>query len=236
VFFTSLQERSIPATIVRLISSWLNVCCIRSPDDTGNHTMTTSNSRSATHPIDAQFLDRWSPRAYNGEAINEETLLTFIEAARWAPSSYNSQPWRFIYARRGTPNWERFLGFLNEFNRGWAQSASAIVIVVSKRTFLPPGAQQEVPSPTHSFDTGAAWGYLALQASLSGWQAHGMAGIERDKIRAELDIPEGYAVEAGIAIGRPGDKSTLPEALQARETPSPRNPLTAIAAEGRFIA
>ncbi len=197
--------------------------------------MTTSNSRLAEHPIDAQFLNRWSPRAYTKETITEAELLTFLEAARWAPSSYNSQPWRFVYARRDTPHWDRFLGFLNEFNRGWAQHAAAILIVLSKRTLLPPGAQAEVPSPTHSFDTGSAWGYLALQASLSGWQAHGMAGIERDKIRAELQIPENYAVEAGIAIGRPGDKSTLPEMLQARETPSPRNPLSAIAAEGRFI-
>jgi len=197
--------------------------------------MTTSNSRSAEHPVDAQFLNRWSPRAYTKDAIPEADLLTMLEAARWAPSSYNSQPWRFIYARRDTPHWERFLGFLNEFNRSWAQHAAAIVIVLSKRTFLPPGAQAEVPSPTHSFDAGTAWGYLALQASLSGWQAHGMAGIERDTIRAELQIPDDYAVEIGIAIGRPGDKSTLPEMLQARETPSPRSPLSAIAAEGRFI-
>lgn len=198
--------------------------------------MTTSNSRTAEHPIDAQFLDRWSPRAFTQETLLESQLLTFLEAARWAPSSYNSQPWRFVYARRDTPHWERFLGFLNEFNRGWAQHAAALVIVLSKRTFLPPGAQAEVPSPTHSFDTGSAWAYLALQASLSGWQAHGMAGIERDKIRAELQIPEDYAVEMGIALGRPGDKASLPEMLQAREAPSPRNPLSAIAAEGRFVA
>lgn len=91
-----------------------------------------------------------------------------------------------------------------------------------------------MPANNHSFDSGAAWGYLALQASLAGWHAHGLAGIERDKIRKELGIPDVYAIEAGIAIGRLGDKAALPEALQARETPSARKPLSEIATEGRF--
>ncbi|MGF6962305.1 nitroreductase family protein [Paraburkholderia youngii] len=196
--------------------------------------MTTSNFRTAAHPIDRQFLERWSPRAFTQDTIPESTLLTFLEAARWAPSSYNSQPWRFVYARRGTEHWARFLGFLNEFNRGWAQHAAAILIVLSKRTFTPPGAAAEVPLASHSFDTGAAWGYFALQASLSGWKAHGLAGIEREHIRSELAIPEDYAIEAAVAIGRAGDKASLPEALQTRETPSPRNPLATFVAEGRF--
>ncbi|MGF6240458.1 nitroreductase [Paraburkholderia sp. GAS38] len=197
--------------------------------------MTTSNSRAADHPIDVQFLDRWSPRAFTQETIPESTLLTFFEAARWAPSSYNSQPWRFAYARRDTEHWTRFLGFLNEFNQSWAKHAAAVVIVLSKSTFTPPGGSAEVPAPTHSFDAGAAWGYFALQASLSGWHAHGLAGIERDKIRQGLAVPDVYSIEAAIAIGRAGDKSVLPEALQAREAPSPRKPLAEIAAEGRFV-
>ncbi|HXZ07454.1 MAG TPA: nitroreductase family protein [Paraburkholderia sp.] len=196
--------------------------------------MTTSNTRAAEYPIDKQFLERWSPRAFTQDTIPESTLQTFLEAARWAPSSFNSQPWRFVYARRDTEHWTRFLGFLNEFNRGWAQHAAAIVIVLSKRTFTQPGAKDEVPLGSHSFDTGAAWGYLALQASLSGWSSHGMAGIERDHIRAELVVPDDYAIEAAIAIGRPGDKASLPEGLQKREAPSPRQPLTAFAAEGQF--
>lgn len=197
--------------------------------------MTTSNTRTAEHPIDRQFLERWSPRAFTQDTIPESALQTFLEAARWAPSSYNSQPWRFVYARRGTEQWTRFLGFLNEFNRGWAQHAAAILIVLSKRTFAPPGATDAVALASHSFDTGAAWGYLALQASLSGWKAHGLAGIERDHIRAELAIPEDYAIEAAVAIGRAGDKASLPEALQKRETPSPRQPLSSFAAEGQFV-
>jgi nitroreductase len=196
--------------------------------------MSNSNGRKADHPISELFLDRWSPRAFTGEEIPEATLLTMLEAARWAPSAYNFQPWRFIYARRGTAHWERLLGLLNDFNRSWAASASALLILVSRTVATPPGKDAEVPNLTHKFDTGTAWGYLALQASLMGWQAHGMAGFDRDKARADLNVPQEYTVEAAIAIGRPGDKSTLPEALQAREVPSQRLPLQSIAAEGGF--
>jgi len=195
---------------------------------------TQANTRQAEHPISDIFLHRWSPRAYSGEDMPQADLLTILEAARWAPSSYNFQPWRFLYARRGTPQWERFLGILNEFNRGWAHTASAIIIIVSKDTSLPPGATAEVPNFTHSFDTGAAWGYLALQASLSGWHAHGLGGIDREKARTELGIPAGYTVEAGAVIGRLGDKSVLPEGLRDRDLPSPRLPLSQVAFEGDF--
>src|SRR5450830_1126189 len=143
---------------------------------TGIH-MTQTNARVADHPAHPQFLSRWSPRAYANDEISEQELLTILEAARWAPSSYNSQPWRFVFARRGTPHWNSLLGLLNEFNRSWAQNASVLIIVLSKTTFAPPGSSEELPAPTHSFDTGAAWGYLALQASLSGWHAHAMAGF-----------------------------------------------------------
>ncbi len=194
----------------------------------------SENTRVADHAIEEHFINRWSPRAFTDETIDEATLLTFFEAARWAPSAYNSQPWRFLYARRGTPNWERYLSLLVEFNRGWAQHASAIVIVVSKTTFTPPGASEEKPALWHTFDTGAAWAYLALQASISGWHTHGMAGFDQELTRKELKIPEGYDIHAAVAIGRAGDKSSLPDYLQAREVPSPRQPVSELAAEGDF--
>ncbi len=194
----------------------------------------SSTPRIAEHAIHEHFLNRWSPRAFTDEAIDEATLLSFFEAARWAPSAYNSQPWRFLYARRDTPNWERYLGLLNEFNRGWAQHASALVIVVSKTTFTAPGATEESPALWHTFDTGAAWAYLALQASISGWHTHAMAGFDQDLTRSELNVPEGYELHAAVAIGKLGDKSTLAEYLQAREAPSPRLPLSKLAAEGDF--
>jgi nitroreductase len=198
--------------------------------------MTTANSRSTDHPIDPLFLERWSPRAFTGEPISEYDLLTILDAARWAPSASNIQPWRFIYARRDTAPWPRLLGLLTESNQVWAKNASALIVLVSKTTVLPRGAEHEVPSWTHSFDTGAAWCSLALQAHLSNWAAHGMAGFDKRRAAVELDVPDGYRVEAVVAIGRPGDRSLLPLPLQAREQPSDRAPLAQLVHEGRFHA
>jgi nitroreductase len=197
--------------------------------------MPTSAPRTADYPIDPQFLNRWSPRAFTEEEISEQTVHTFLEAARWAPSSYNSQPWRFVFARRGTPHWERLLGLLNDFNRSWAQSAAVLLIVISKDTFIAPDGK-EAPATCHTFDTGSAWAYLALQASLSGWHAHGMAGFDKAKAVIDLGIPPGYTVEAAVAIGKIGDKKALPEGLQSREAPSPRQPVASFAFEGQFKA
>jgi nitroreductase len=194
--------------------------------------MTTANSRTAEHPVEPIFLERWSPRAFTGEAISEHELRTMFEAARWAPSSYNSQPWRFVYARRDNAYWDKLLNLLIPFNQSWAKTASAIVFIVSTGTMQ--GKEGPVPSRSHAFDTGAAWGYLALQATFMGWQAHGMVGIEWDRVNAELNLPEGHQVMAGVAIGKQGPASMLPEALAAREVPSQRIPVTEFAFEGGF--
>ena len=198
--------------------------------------MSTINSRTADHAIDLLFLERWSPRAFTGEPISEHDMLIMFEAARWAPSSYNSQPWRFVYARRDTEHWERFLGLLNAFNQSWAKNASALVILVSKTTLLPTVGDKEVHSHTHSLDAGAAWANLALQATRLGWAAHGMAGFDIPRTASELGVPGDFRVEVAIAIGRPGDRSVLPEALRAREQPSGRLPLSQLVNEGRFVA
>lgn len=184
----------------------------------------------AEHPVDELFLDRWSPRALSGEGVSDEELLTLFEAARWAPSSYNNQPWRIIYARRDTGHWDRFLNLLVEGNRGWAKDAAALLLFVSKETFDFNGQ----PYPTHSFDTGAAWENLALQATKLGLVTHGMQGFDYERARAELNIPEGFRVEAMIAVGRPGDPAQLPERLREREAPSGRKPLSEITCEGAF--
>jgi len=196
--------------------------------------MMTANGRRAGHPIDPLFLERWSPRAFTGEPIPLEILMTMFEAARWAPSSYNVQPWRFLFALRDTPDWPRFLALLIEFNQSWAKNASALVIVVSATTMRQGDA--ELPSHSHSFDAGAAWAQLALQATRLGWQAHAMVGFDQARATAELNVPDGFRVEAAIAIGRPGDPASLPEKLRARETPSDRKPLAEIALEGGFPA
>jgi nitroreductase len=198
--------------------------------------MTEINHRTADHPIDKVFLERWSPRAFTGADMTEAELFTILEAARWAPSSYNSQPWRFIYGLRGTPAFDKLLGLLNPFNQSWAKNGSALVVLVSSSTMLPPGADKPVPSHSHSLDAGSAWAYLALQASISGWAAHGMVGFDIPRAFTELNVPEGFRVEVAIVIGKPGDKSILPEGLAAREAPSPRKPLSETAFEGSFKA
>src|SRR5579875_2705086 len=117
---------------------------------------TTANSRQADYPIDPMFLERWSPRAFTGEPLAESELLTMLEAARWAPSSSNAQPWRFAYARRDTPHWDRFVGLLVPRNQTWAANASALVFLISNTMMRPPGSDKDVPSPTHSLDAGTA--------------------------------------------------------------------------------
>ena len=185
--------------------------------------------RIAHHDIDPLFLRRWSPRAMNGEAVGEADLMRLFEAARWAPSSGNSQPWRFVYARAGTPDFERIFGLLAEGNKAWCVRAGALIVALSKTVF-----DSGQPTRTHSFDTGAAWMSLALQASLLGLVAHGMAGFDYDRARVELGVPDEYAVEAMIAVGHPGRMEELPETLRLREFPSGRRPAGESVFEGMF--
>src|ERR1700736_2612117 len=187
-----------------------------------------SQIRKADYPINALFLDRWSPRAMSGEPIGETELLTLFEAARWAPSSYNGQPWRILYGHRDTENWPTFFNLLVEFNQTWAKNAAALAVLISKNTF----DHNDQPSITHSFDTGAAWANLALQGTLSGLVIHGMQGFDYEKAKIDLKIPDGYTVEAMVVIGKPGKKEELPENLQERETPNDRRPLSETAFEG----
>src|ERR1044072_3921037 len=109
-----------------------------------------SEKRTADHPIDKLFLDRWSPRAMTGEPISETELMSLFEAARWAPSSYNNQPWRMLYARRDSEHWQTFFDLLIEFNQGWAKDAAVLVLFISMKHFPFNGE----PAVTHSFDTG----------------------------------------------------------------------------------
>lgn len=195
--------------------------------------MTATDNRKPDHPIDAMFIERWSPRAFTSEEIDEKTLLSFFEAARWAPSASNRQPWRFVYARRGTDRFPVLLETLDEGNQRWAKHAAALLIVISRTHNAAQNGEMR-HAYTHAFDTGAAWYSLALQASLAGWHTHGMAGIDRDKAMHVLSVPEHYRVEAAVAIGRLADPSTLPDDLRAREIPSQRKPVDEFAFEGRF--
>lgn len=196
----------------------------------------TVNNRTADHAADPMFLERWSPRAFTGEVMPQDELMSLFEAARWAPSAFNAQPWRFVYAHRDTPDWDPLFDLLIPYNQMWAKNASVLAFVISDR-FRRAEGQPPAPIYSHSFDVGAAWAYLALQASRSGWATHGMVGIDIARTYDVLGISEAdYRVEAAVAIGRPADVSVLDEIFRARETPSPREPVSAFAFEGRFKA
>jgi len=191
--------------------------------------------RQADHPIDPLFLERWSPRAFDGSDMPDEDLLTIFEATRWAPSAFNSQPWRFLYAKSGDENWARFLALLIPWNQSWAVSASVLVYILSDSLpFVDKETGAPATSHTHSFDAGAAWACLALQATRMGYYAHGMSGIQYDRAHAELGVPERYRLEAACAIGPIGDPAMLDDKLRAREFPSMRKPISDFAFAGSF--
>jgi nitroreductase len=188
--------------------------------------VTASNGRRSSYPILRLFLERTSSRAFADEPVSRDEMATLLEAARWAPSSFNEQPWRFVVARRDTASWDRFHAWLTESNQAWAGRAAAFVLVVAKET-------TSVRAP-HSFDTGAAWAHLALQAAASGLIAHAVAGFDHLRAARELRIPDAFHVECLIAVGRPGRRDELPERLQGREAASQRKPLHEIAFDGAW--
>ena len=192
--------------------------------------------RQPDHPVDPLFLERWSPRAFDGSDIPDEDLLTIFEAARWAPSAFNSQPWRFLYAKTGDPNWARFLSLLIPWNQGWAHSASVLIYILSDTLPFVDKAGEPATSHTHSFDSGAAWVSFALQATRMGYHAHGMSGVDFERARIELDVPERFRIEAAAVIGRIGDPAMLDEKLRAREVPSGRKSVAEFVHAGNFRA
>lgn len=186
--------------------------------------------RRPDYPIDTLFFKRWSARAMTGEPITDEQLMSLFEAARWAPSSYNGQPWRFVYAKCKTPHFETFLSLMVPFNQSWAHTAAVLVVLISRDTFT----WDNKTARTHSFDTGAAWQNICLQGHLMGLVVHGMEGFDYEKARHDLHIPIGYTIEAMCAIGKPGRKEDLPADLQKREEPSQRNLVSSFVREGTF--
>lgn len=186
--------------------------------------------REPEYGIEPIFTRRWSPRAMSGEAISDQQLMALFEAARWAPSSYNGQPWRFLYAKRDSEHWPTFFELLVEFNQGWARQAAALIVILSRNTFEWNGE----PAITHSFDCGAAWQNLALQGAHMGLVVHGMQGFDYERARSVLKVPEHFTVEAMAAVGKPGDPDQLHADLQSREHPSDRKPISEFVCEGRF--
>ncbi len=186
--------------------------------------------RKADHPIESIFIKRWSPRAMSGQPIADAHLMSLFEAARWAPSTYNEQEWRYLYARNGDQHWQTFFNVLMAPNQVWCKNASHLIVVLSKKTFTHNGK----PNPVHTFDAGLASMNLMLQASHMNLVAHGMAGFDREKARTALNVPDDYAVEAMIAIGQPGDTDQLPAELREREVPTGRKKVAEFARAGTF--
>lgn len=181
-------------------------------------------------PIHDVLRHRWSPRAFDSRPVEPEKLRSLFEAARWAASSFNAQPWFFIVATKNDPeNFKRVLECFVEFNQGWAKNAPVVALSVAGLKFEHNGQPNR-----HAFhDVGQAAANLALQAAALGLQIHQMAGIDPEKARKIFKIPEGYEAVAGIAIGYPGDPDSLPEQLRKRELePRSRKPLSSFVFTG----
>ena len=192
--------------------------------------MTKYLNRLSTYPILALLLSRVSLRAFSEERLDQEELMALFEAARWAPSSYNSQPWRFIYARRGEKEWHLFFDTLVDFNKSWCKTADTLIAVISRNHF----EHNDTPCPTAPFDSGAAWMSLAIEAHARNLIAHAMMGFNHDMLKENLHIPDTYSIQAMIAVGKIGEKEHLPKELQEKEVPSTRKPLSEIISKGSF--
>lgn len=183
-------------------------------------------------PIHDVLSERWSPRAFDSRAVEPDKLRSLFEAARWAASSYNAQPWYFIVATKDDPkNFNRVLESFVEFNQGWAKKAPVVGLSVAGLKFENNGQPNR-----HAFhDVGQAAANLALQATALGLQVHQMAGILPDKARELFSIPEGYEAVAGFALGYPGDAASLPDQLRERElAPRVRKPLKSFVFGGKW--
>jgi nitroreductase len=190
------------------------------------------SERHAAFPIDDLFISRWSPRAFTGERLDHADIMRVFEAARWAPSSNNAQPWCFAYALHGTPEFDRFLAPLNPRNQLWAQHASALIYLIARTHHMTEDGA--VPLPAAVFDCGAAWAHAALQAHLMGLSTHGIGGFDHAKATIALNIPAYHQIQIAFALGRRGDKSILPEDLQAREVPNGRVDTHSFVHQGPF--
>ena len=179
-------------------------------------------------PIHKLLVHRWSPRLFSDRKVARKDLETILEAARWAASSMNAQPWRFVYAYEGSEAYKKISGCLSEFNRKWVHHAPVLMVTAFKEQF---DSGKENFHALH--DLGLAVGNMSLQATSMGIALHSMAGLDWKKAQDIFDVPEGYHVATGIAIGYYDDDiSELPEDLEEMEKKErKRKPRSAIASE-----
>ena len=176
--------------------------------------------RQFKYNIMQEIKDRWSPRAFSPEKIPEEDLQAIMEAASYAPSCFNEQPWRFLLASEDK-ELEIMHSLLTEKNYRWAKNAPVLILVIAHRYF----AYNNKENRWHQFDSGTAWGYLSLEAQKRGFITHGMGGFRRKKTRETLNISEDYEIIAVVAVGKMGNKEDLEEEFKKEESPNTRRPL-----------
>lgn len=187
-------------------------------------------SKRDPHPgVDPEFPARWSPRSFVKTAIPEDELAAIFDAARWAPSCFNEQPWRFLVSTGDT--FDTFLGLLVESNQKWARNASVIGFTVAKKNFSHNGK----PNASAIYDCGSAWMSLTMQARKFGLYTHGMAGIRKDAIYEAFGIDrDEFEVVAGFTIGVLDARENLDAPYAEREEPSPRKSLGEIWKRGAW--
>lgn len=176
------------------------------------------------------FHTRWSPRSFSDREVSLEDLTKVFEAARWAASSYNEQPWRFFVGTRGSDTYKKILESLIPFNQAWAGKAPVLILGVTRTKF----SHNNTPNRVALYDLGAAASYLTLQATALGLVTHQMAGFDENAARKALDVPEEYIFGAAIALGYQGDPEDLPsdQAKQQEVAPRTRKPLSEIVLAG----
>ena len=185
--------------------------------------------RDPANGVDALFYQRWSPRSFNKKPIPEQTLKTIFDAARWAPSCYNDQPWRFITSS-GEHDFDFFYNLLTEFNQSWTQHTSLLGFVVARKHFEHNGKLNQLAT----FDCGAAWLAMTLQARKLGLYTHGMGGIKRDEVYQAFALDTAkFEVICGFALGYIDSAKLLAKDVADREKPSPRKPLAQIWQRGK---
>ncbi|ORU89414.1 MAG: hypothetical protein A6F71_00150 [Cycloclasticus sp. symbiont of Poecilosclerida sp. M] len=185
---------------------------------------TNYDNRNPLPDVNALFHNRWSPRAFKKAPLKQNTINSIFDAARWAPSCFNEQPWLFVTSS-GEGDFGSFLGLLNESNQVWARNASLIGFIFAKKTFVHNGNENNKAK----FDCGAAWMGLTLQANMHGLHTHGIGGIDYANVYKTLNIArDDYDIICGFALGEADQPESLPEALKAKEKPSARKTLNEI--------
>lgn len=181
-------------------------------------------NRKSEYPLNDIILHRWSPRAMTGESIDDATLMSFFEAARWAPSSMNNQLVRFVYAKRDTEHFKKFMSVLVEFNQQWCANAAALVMIISRKKSY----HKDAPQPSHSLESGACMQNLMLEATSRGYVVHGMTGFDFEAAHKLLGLSEDWQVDVILAVGI-FDKAKSEE---MKEEVSDRKPLSELVFEG----